>query len=179
VRALSTTPKADDEQVTIAVRAATAPLNRESGENPYLLHEALQDIMGPNVGIVRDEEGLKKGIDELETLKARVSNVKAPGASQYNPGWNVALDLPSLMITSEAVARAGLMRQESRGAHTRLDYEGEREEWLPYNIVVRKKADGEMEVEKVERPAPPAALKAIAQATIEDLESGKVGKDVT
>ena len=178
VRSLSTTPKADAEQISVGVRAATAPLNRESGENPYLLHEALQDIMGPNVGIVRDEEGLKKGIDELEALKERVKNVKAPGASQYNPGWNVALDLPSLMITSEAVARAGLMRQESRGAHTRLDYEGEREEWLKYNIVIRRGSGGEMEVEKVERPAPPPGLKEIAHATIEDLEAGKVGKDV-
>ena len=36
----------------------------------------------------------------------------------------------SLLITAEAVARAALMREESRGAHTRLDFPGESEEWV-------------------------------------------------
>jgi hypothetical protein len=58
-----------------------------------------------------------------------------------------------------------------------LDYPGERDEWLKYNVVIRKSASGEMEVEKVERPAAPPKLHAIAHATIEDLESGKVGAE--
>jgi succinate dehydrogenase / fumarate reductase, flavoprotein subunit len=80
-----------------------------------------------------------------------------------------------MLITSEAIARAGLMRQESRGAHTRLDYEGERPEWLPFNIVTRKGKDGQMEIEKVQRKPPPNYLHEIAYATIEELESGKLG----
>jgi succinate dehydrogenase / fumarate reductase, flavoprotein subunit len=82
-----------------------------------------------------------------------------------------------MLITAEAVARHALMRQESRGAHTRLDYEGERDEWLKYNIVTRKGKDGEMEIEKVERLPPPAYLRDIAYSKIEDLEAGKAGKD--
>ena len=83
----------------------------------------------------------------------------------------------SLMISAEAVARAALTRKESRGAHTRLDYEGEREEWLKVNVVIRKDNAGEMQVELVERPEPPAYLKEIANAKIEDVESGAVGKN--
>jgi len=83
----------------------------------------------------------------------------------------------SLLVTAEAVARAALIRQESRGAHTRIDYEGERDEWLKVNVVSRKGKDGQMEVEKVDRPPPPAYLSAIANAKIEDLEAGKVGAD--
>ena len=82
--------------------------------------------MQNNVGIVRTEEELKRGIENIEKLKAEFANVKAPGASQYNPGWHEALGLRNLLITAEAVARAALQRQESRGAHTRLDYPGER-----------------------------------------------------
>jgi succinate dehydrogenase / fumarate reductase flavoprotein subunit len=177
VRSLSTTPKADDEQIKVAVRGATDILNRESGENPYLLHEALQDVMEDCVGIVREEEELKQGVSRIEALKERVKNVKAPGASQYNPGWHEAIAMKSLMVTSEAVARAALIRKESRGAHTRIDYEGERDEWVKVNIVIRKGAGGEMECEQVQRPEPVAYLKAIANAKIEDLESGKVGAD--
>ena len=115
--------------------------------------------------------------EELEALKERVKNVKAPGASQYNPGWHEAIAMKSLMVTSEAVARAALIRKESRGAHTRIDYEGERDEWVKVNIMIRKGAGGEMECEQVQRPEPVAYLKAIANAKIEDLESGKVGAD--
>jgi succinate dehydrogenase / fumarate reductase flavoprotein subunit len=165
----------DAGQVEQGVRRATDVLNREKGENPYLLHEALTEVMQKYVGIVRNDEDLATGIAEIEKLKARVENVKAPGASQYNPGWHEALSMRSLMIVSEAVARAGRMREESRGAHYRLDHPKEKEECLLFNVVIRKGKDGAMEVEKVERPPGPPHLVEIAQAKIEDLESGKVG----
>jgi len=82
----------------------------------------------------------------------------------------------SLLITSEIVARAALTREESRGAHTRNDFPGEREEWLQYNVIVKKGPSG-MLVEKRKRPDPPPMLKEIAHAKIEDLESGKIGGD--
>jgi succinate dehydrogenase / fumarate reductase flavoprotein subunit len=177
IKDLPSTPKADDEQIERLFRSATDVLNRESGENPYLLHEALQEIMGKNVGIVRTGEELERGIAQLGELNQRVANVKADGASQYNPGWHEALSMRSMMIVSEAVARSAHAREESRGAHTRIDFEGEREEWLGFNLVISKGADGSMKLDKVARPEPPPYLKEIANAKIEDLESGKVGKD--
>ena len=174
IEGLGNDPKADDEQIKDAVRSATASLNRESGENPYVLHDELQDMMGEHVGIIRNAEDLERGIELLADLKKRVANVKAHGASQYNPGWHEAISLSSLMITSEAVAKAALLRKESRGAHTRLDFEGERDEWLAVNIVISKHADGSMKVDEVKRPKPPRHLEAIARAKIEDLEAGRV-----
>ncbi|HUH01840.1 MAG TPA: hypothetical protein VML75_07575, partial [Kofleriaceae bacterium] len=170
---LSGNPEINAEQVEGARRAATACLNRESGENPYLVHEAIQDALHENVNIVRDGDELAKAVELLEKVKLRAANVKAPGASQYNPGWHEALSLKSMLVTAESVTRAALMREESRGAHTRIDFEGEREDWGKVNIVIRKAADGSMEIEKVERPDPPEELAKIAFATIEDLEGGK------
>jgi hypothetical protein len=63
------------------------------------------------------------------------------------------------------------MREESRGGHTRLDYEGERGEWSNANVVVKKGSDGAMQVERVDRPDPPGHLKEIAYAELEDLEA--------
>ena len=97
--------------------------------------------------------------------------MKADGASQYNPGWHEALSVRNLLITSEAVARAALMRKESRGGHTRLDYEGERDEWTTANVVIRKGEDGGMLVKRVERAGPPQYLMDIAQADLSDLEA--------
>src|SRR4029079_15363891 len=101
-------------------------------------------------------------LDDLEGLKKEAETMKAPGASQYNPGWHEALSMRSLLITSEVVTRAALMREESRGAHTRNDFPGEREEWVQYNVIIKKGANGAMEVEKRKRPDPPPKLKEIA-----------------
>ncbi|MCH8330034.1 MAG: fumarate reductase/succinate dehydrogenase flavoprotein subunit [Bacteroidetes bacterium] len=168
---MSNAPTVDNGQVEKFIRNATDILNRESGKNPYLLHEELQENMQDNVGIVRTGEDVQKGIDKLESLKEDYKQVKAAGASQYNPGWHEALAMRNLLITSEAVSRAALMREESRGAHTRLDFQGEQDEWLKYNNVINKGADGEMVVEKVERPEPDPELARLANSTIEDLEA--------
>jgi succinate dehydrogenase / fumarate reductase flavoprotein subunit len=170
VRALPTSPRAGDAEIEEAYRNAVAPLNRESGANPYVLHEELQEVMGRHVGIVRTKEELEQGIDRLAELAEKATTVRAAGASQYNPGWHEALAIGSLLSVSEAVAKAALLREESRGAHTRLDHPGESDEWAKHNVVVRKSADGRMAVEKVARPAPPPELARIAQAKIEDLE---------
>jgi len=170
-------PELDKEQVEKIIRGATAILNRESGKNPYLLHEDLQANMQVNVGIVRTKESLKAGISALGELKEKYKEVKAPGASQFNPGWHEALGLRNLLITSEAVARAALMREESRGAHTRIDFPGEQDEWLNYNIVAKKGNDGNMELNKTERAKPDPELERISKANLEDLEA-EVAKEM-
>ena len=152
------------------IRNATDILNRETGENPYLLHEHLQEIMQENVGIVRTEEDLTKGINKLNELKSACKNIKASGSSQFNPGWHEALALRNLMITSEAVAIAALMREESRGAHTRLDFSGEKDDWLNYNVVIKKSEDEQMKAQRIERHSPDKELERVANLTIEGLE---------
>ena len=59
----------------------------------------------------------------------------------------------------------------------RLDHPGESAEWVKYNVVIKKAADGTMQVEKRPKPEGHPELMAIANAKIEDLESGKVGAD--
>ncbi len=44
------------------------------------------------------------------------------GHRQFNPGWHLALDLRNMLIVSQCVAKAAIMRQESRGGHTREDF---------------------------------------------------------
>jgi succinate dehydrogenase / fumarate reductase, flavoprotein subunit len=171
-------PRPVDEQVVSAIRRATDILKRETGTNPYLLHGKLEAVMSAGVGIVRKKDELEHAVHELELLQEEARAMKAPGASQYNPGWHEALSMRSLLITSEAVTRAALTREESRGAHTRLDFPGESPEWVNYNVIIKRGAGGRMEVEKRMRSDGPAHLVAIANAKIEDLESGKVGADV-
>ena len=170
IRGISNLVGIVDEEAKVIIRAATAILNRESGENPYLLHEDLEENMQSNVGIIRSAELLLEGITNLESLKKSYKEVKANGASQYNPGWHEALALRNLMITAESVARSALMREESRGAHTRVDFPGEQDEWLQSNVVIHKGKDGNMVVRKTDRQQPNNELERIANLSIDELE---------
>ena len=171
VSQLSRPLQIDPDHIEEARRQAVGPLNQEGGENPYLLHEELQNIMN-DVNIVRTADGLKRAIESLEELKPKLANIYAAGSSQYNPGWNQALSMRPMFIVAEAVARAAFIREESRGAHTRLDFEGEREEWGNINIMICQNTDGSMDARKVGRNSPPDHLAKIAYSNLEDLEGG-------
>ncbi len=69
----------------------------------------------------------------------------------FNPGWHLALDLPNMLIVSECVARAALIREESRGGHTRDDFPAMSPQWRKVNLVCRPDGDG---VEVTRRPLP-------------------------
>ena len=170
IKSLKNKKTLNNDVVEKAIRTATDILNRESGENPYLIHEELQDLMQDNVGIVRTDELLSKGIDGLSSLWEKFKNVKADGACQFNPGWHQAISLRNLLVTAESVARAARMREESRGAHTRVDFEGESDEWLKYNVVISKSDDGKMIAQKTLREEPDPELKRIAELSIDELE---------
>jgi len=158
-----------NEKISQIIKDATNVLNREQGNNPYMVHEELQNIMQTFVSIVRTGEELKTGLDKLLALKADIKEVSAHASAQYNPGWNEALDLKNLIITAEAVTRAALIREESRGAHTRLDFPGEQDEGLKYNIVIKKTASG-MSAEKIAREDPPKELSDISFVSLAELE---------
>ena len=111
-------------------------------ENPYHLHQELQDIMEMHAGIVREEESLNEGIEKLKDLSKRVENAKATGDRSYNPSWHLCLDMKNMIITSLAVAEAAKERRESRGGHTRLDYPEYDKELGTLNIIIRKGPDG-------------------------------------
>ena len=117
---------------------------------------------------------MASGLEKLQALKADINKVFAHASAQYNPGWNEALDLKNLIITAEAVTRAALLREESRGAHTRLDFAGERVEGLEYNIVIKKTESG-MHAEKIQRDDPPKELANIAFASLKELEGENLG----
>ena len=111
-------------------------------ENPYHLHQELQDIMEMHAGIVREEESLNEGIEKLKDLSKRAENAKATGDRSYNPSWHLCLDLKNMLITSLAIAEAAKERRESRGGHTRLDYPEYDNELGSLNIIIRKGPDG-------------------------------------
>jgi succinate dehydrogenase / fumarate reductase flavoprotein subunit len=133
------------------------------GENPYAVHEELRAVMQSLVGIVRTEEDLRAALDKIAALRQRAARAKVGGNIQYNPGWHLALDLKNMLDISEAVTRAALERQESRGAHTREDFPDGSAEWAKVNVIVRQSRDG-IQVVREPLTEPPAELKELIKS---------------
>ncbi len=139
-------------QVADAEREAIAPLERPEGESPYAIQSELEESMQELVGIVRSEQDMERGLEKVMELKERAVRVSAPGNRRYNPGWHTALDLSSLLVVSEAITRAALLRKESRGAQFREDFPEKGEEYGSVNSIVRKGEAGQLEVRHVPVP---------------------------
>jgi succinate dehydrogenase / fumarate reductase flavoprotein subunit len=150
-------PAVPEAELDAAVRDALAPFERGDGENPFAVQSALQAVMQRQAGIARDRAGLETALAELEKLKVRAGLVGITGSREYNPGWHTAIDLRSLLVVSEATARAALERTESRGGHTRTDYPDSDERQAREQIVIKKEED-RMAVRREPQPAIPPEL---------------------
>jgi len=153
-------PAIPDAEIEATMRDALAPFEHEGGENPFGVQAALQAVMQRNAGIIRDKAGLETALTELEQLKGRARQVGITGSREYNPGWHTAIDLHSLLVVSEATARAALERTESRGGHTRSDFPDSDERQTRAQIVIKKEGD-RMVVRREAQPALAAELEKI------------------
>jgi succinate dehydrogenase / fumarate reductase flavoprotein subunit len=158
-------PYVDPVQVRDAARELAAPLERGDGDDPYALQRDLQEVMQRLVGIYRVDADLQEAIGELAKLRARWPRLAVRGGRTFNPGWNLVFEVRNLLIVSEAIARSALQRTESRGAHSRLDHpETDQAGWGGRNGVVRRHADGSMEVTTTSLPPTPDDLRALLGA---------------
>jgi succinate dehydrogenase / fumarate reductase flavoprotein subunit len=114
------------------------------------------------VGIFRNEEDLKRGLEEIGKLKQRAAHVRVEGSRLFKPGWHLARDLTSMLTVSEAVALSALERRESRGAHSRIDYPKYDEKWGKLNNIVACDGDA-MRLSQVPIAEIPGELKQILE----------------
>ncbi|MEU3143452.1 MULTISPECIES: fumarate reductase/succinate dehydrogenase flavoprotein subunit [unclassified Streptomyces] len=135
-------PRVDDVQVDAAAAEALRPFSAEGGEpdegppeNPYTLHQELQQTMNDLVGIIRREHEMEQALEKLAALRVRARRAGVEGHRQFNPGWHLALDLRNMLLVSECVARAALERTESRGGHTREDHAAMERTWRNVNLL--------------------------------------------
>jgi succinate dehydrogenase / fumarate reductase flavoprotein subunit len=154
----------DPAAVDRAARLALEPFERGAdAEGPYGVQYDLQEMMQDLVGIVRREEEMERALDGIARLWERAARVGVAGNREYNPGWHTALDLPNLLVVSEAVTRAALERRESRGGHFRDDYPEKDPAFGGFNVLVRRGPDGEMQITREPIAAMPAELKQVIE----------------
>ena len=93
--------------------------------------------MNDLVGIIRKADEITEALARLDKLRERFKNIHVEGHRQYNPGWNLAIDLRNLLLVSECVAKAALERTESRGGHTRDDHPSMDSSWRKVLLVCK------------------------------------------
>jgi succinate dehydrogenase / fumarate reductase flavoprotein subunit len=130
-------PSASDKAIAHAHEHLNAPFTREGDENPYSLHNELQNVTQDLVGIIRTEKELVDALKKLESIRERAAKVKATGGKAFNPGFHLAIDLENMLLVSESIARSALERQESRGGHTRDDYPKMDPNWRQVNHLTK------------------------------------------
>jgi succinate dehydrogenase / fumarate reductase flavoprotein subunit len=126
-------PSVTDKEIEFAHDVFNEPFTRAGDQNPYSLHQELQNITQDLVGIIRTENELRDAITKLQSIRERLAKVKVAGGKTFNPGFHLAIDLENMLLVSESIARSALDRQESRGGHTRDDYPKMDPEWRQFN----------------------------------------------
>jgi succinate dehydrogenase / fumarate reductase flavoprotein subunit len=156
--------RVNEQSVEAAIKASLAPFERgEQGENPYKLQMQLQQTMQDGVGIVREESEMQGALIEIERFKQTLPRVGVTGHREYHSGWHTAIDLQNLLPVSEAIARSAIERRESRGGHFREDYPDKSSVFGNVNIMVKRGADGSMEVSRIPIPPMPDHLKKVIE----------------
>lgn len=153
-----------ESDIENASRQALLPFERGAkGEVPFAIQHDLQVSMQSLVGIVRNESEMLHALEDIDRLRERAANVGVPGNREYNTGWHTALELPNLLVVSEAITLSALERKESRGAQFREDHPQKTDEFSKVNIVLKKGREGSMQVRREAIPPMPAELRQIIE----------------
>ena len=124
-----------DATIAKAAERIEAPFKRSGGENPYALHQELQEVTHNLVGIIRTKSEIEEAITKIADIRRRASQVTVSGDRTFNPGFHLAFDLDNMLLVAESTAKSALLREESRGGHTRDDFPEMSSKWRQVNHI--------------------------------------------
>ncbi len=98
-------------------------LDRSGPENHADIRDEMKQTMISKVGIFRDKKPMEEALAKIKELKERYSHITVQNKGRvYNVDLIRALELEGMLDVAEAIVVGALKRQESRGAHSRLDF---------------------------------------------------------
>ncbi len=112
----------DEEVLQAEIDRACQPLSNKPAKIHPLRHE-LMEVMWDDIGVMRDADGIRRGLDRLSEIQAALVTLGIADANlAFNLTWHDWLNLRSLVEISNVIGRAALSRENSRGAHFREDF---------------------------------------------------------
>ncbi|MBW1840432.1 MAG: fumarate reductase flavoprotein subunit [Deltaproteobacteria bacterium] len=116
---------------------------KDGNENVFDIRSAMQDELMERVGIFRNGTDLQKAVDNLQEIHARSQKVglRSNGVG-VNPELALALKIQGMVRLALCTAYGALQRTESRGCHSRDDYEARNDrDWLNRTLATWKTGD--------------------------------------
>ncbi len=99
-------------------------LRREGGENPYMIWRELGELMTRDVTVIRVNADLRKTEGRIAELQERLSRATVPDKGGYrNQSLSFTRGLEDMMVLARVIAVGALLRDESRGAHYKPEFE--------------------------------------------------------
>ncbi len=133
---------ADETAIRDSIGRHEVPFGQPPGDLEAV-REGLFDCMWEDVGVLRDADGLRRALQRLDALDARLLQIGVADEDRaFNLTWHDWLNLKSLIAVSRVVAEAALAREDSRGAHFREDFPQTDPLANSTYIVVRQGPDG-------------------------------------
>ena len=114
------------------------------GERPWQIREELGNSMLENFAVFRREEQMAKQIEIIDGLRERYKNVVVEDKGDvFNSDLTQAIELGNMLDTALCMVTAGVVRKESRGAHSRPhDYPTRDDENFLHHSITRWKDGG-------------------------------------
>jgi succinate dehydrogenase / fumarate reductase flavoprotein subunit len=108
----------------------------DNGQRWAALRLEMGELMNTQVGIFRKKENLEDAIDKIREMKLRYRSVPVQNKGHvFNTDLQFHLELGLMLDCAEVIALSALAREESRGAHYRLDFRGRDDErWLKHTL---------------------------------------------
>jgi succinate dehydrogenase / fumarate reductase flavoprotein subunit len=109
------------------------------GESVSAVKAELRKLMENHCGVFRDQATMAEGVDRLKALRERIDDVRLQDHSKiFNTARIEALELDNLADVGMATLLSALYREESRGAHSRIDFpERDDEKWMKHSLYSR------------------------------------------
>jgi fumarate reductase flavoprotein subunit len=121
---------------------------RGEGERLALLREGLHRTMEQSAGIYRSGDALAQAADVLRQLQERFCHVGLQDRSRtFNTELIAALELSFMLDVAEAIVHCALRREESRGAHQRIDFPTRDDQRFLAHSLIYRNPDGSCRVE--------------------------------
>ncbi|WP_299777379.1 FAD-binding protein [uncultured Roseobacter sp.] len=122
IRSMTTLRDPDEEVLAAEYARATHPLSR-APDLVQPLRNRLQEAMWDDVGVMRTAQGMRRGLERISAIGEDLMQVGVAAENlAFNLTWHDWLNMASLCEVSEVIAKAGLARENSRGAHYREDF---------------------------------------------------------
>lgn len=127
-------------------------LSRDGGQNIHDLHNELAEWMVNNVTVKRNNRDLARTIDRIKEIRERYKRITLDDRTQFaNQTYQFANQFAAMLEIALAITKSALLRNESRGAHFKLEFPHRNDEhWLKTTVAEYREDEPEISYEAVD-----------------------------